>query len=164
MPWLWGAVIFFAFFYYLSYGYSKNILMIYSFTLVFLLVLHWTVYLQSKREVIISKKEKVVTIYETTFFRKITSTSFPLHTFIGIRSYLHSSEGAGNIHVELVHSDGIRGLPLSNFAISYGDKFLSYGLHENKEAEALRKAVSEFANLKDLGFLGSKWKIFPRIN
>jgi hypothetical protein len=80
-----------------------------------------------------------------------------LDDFSSVQSYISRGKGARNI-VELVTTDGNRGLVLSTFYPCGGKKFWSLQIEiENPEAALLASKVSEFITIKNVGFIGHKF-------
>lgn len=128
--------------------------------------LHWNAYQDYKKEVKLNKKTRTVNVMKVSFFGKVTVNTYHLDEFKGIRSYLRRSGKSNTNIVDLVFVDSDRGLMLSSFAPSSGKKFFTLKAShlENEKATELRRTVSNFTGLADIGFLGQKWLGYPNID
>lgn len=131
-----------------------------------LTTLHWNAYQDCKKEVKLNKKTRTVTVIKVSLFGKVTSKTYNLDAFKGVRSYLRSSGGSNTNIVDLVLADADHGLILSDFSPSSGKKFFTLSANhlESEKAEELRRAVSSFTGLADIGFLGQKWFGYHQID
>ena len=162
MPWVWLIFIFYAFFHFLSNGFSQNAIIAFLTIFGLITTVNWAVFQSSKREVLINKKDNEVTVFITNFLGKKSNKIYLINDFIGIRSYIYSGNDFAPNYVDLVFTDGKRGLLLSSFNHWSGDRFFKHDWYENKEATQLRDTVSKLTGLGDLGFIGKKWLGFPQ--
>ena len=162
MPWVWFIFIFYTFFHFLGNGFSQNVTIVLLTIFGLIIILHWAVFQSSKREVLIQKKDNKVTVFITNFLGKKNNKIYSINDFIGIRSYIYSGNNTAPNYVELVFTEGKKGLLLSSFNHWPGDKFFKHDWYENKEATELRDTVSKLTGLSDLGFIGKKWLGFPQ--
>ena len=162
VPIAWVVIGCFAFFHFLGNDYSKAALMIFIFAFLIIAMLHWSVFQQSKREVIINKQENKITVLEKSYLNKEIVQSYSISSFRGVRSYLPSYQGISppQNHIVLLYKDSDTNLLLSSFCVSSGNKFFTHGAYETNEAESLRIAVSELTGLTDFGFQNKNWRAF----
>lgn len=148
---------FFTFSIYLESGFSSQTQALLGLGVFFLVFGGWHQYLISKRHVLINKLTSQIEITEFSFFGTPKHITYSLSEFSSVQSYITRGKGARNI-VELVTTDGNRGLLLSSFFPCGGKKFWSLEIEtENPEAALLASKVSEFIKIKNTGFIGHKF-------
>lgn len=148
---------FFTFSSYLKFAFSTQTQALLGLTIFFTVWGVWSLYISSKRRVLIDKLTSQIQITEISFFGTQKHNTYSLGDFSSVQSYITHGKGARNI-VELVTRDGNRGLLLSSFLPSGGKKFWSLEIEtENQEAALLASKVSEFITVKNLGFVGHKF-------
>ena len=138
-------------------GFSTQTQALLGFGVFFLVFGGWHQYLDSKRQVLINKLTSQIELTEFSFLGKSKHTTYSLDDFSSVQSYISRGKGARNI-VELVTTDGNRGLLLSSFFPCCGKKFWSLDIEtENSEAALLASKVTEFIKIKNMGFIGHKF-------
>lgn len=148
---------FFTFSSYMKSGFSTETLAILGLGALLLIFGGWHQYLISKRQVLINKLTSQIQITEFSFFGTPKHLTYPLSDFSSVQSYITRGKGARNI-VELLTTDGNRGLMLSSFFPCSGKKFWSLETEtENPEAALLASKVSAFITIKNIGFVGHKF-------
>ena len=148
---------FFTFSSYLRSAFSAQTQTLLAFTIFFTVLGAWSQYVSSKRQVLINKLTSQIEITEFSVFGARKHNTYSLNSFGSVHSYITHGKGARNI-VELVTTDGNRGLLLSSFLPSGGEKFWSLEIEtENPEAALLASEVSGFITIKNLGFIGHKF-------
>jgi len=148
---------FFTFSSYLQSGFSSQTQALLGLGVFFLVFGGWHQHLISKRQVLINKLTSQIEITEFSFFGTLKHITYSLSDFSSVQSYITRGKGARNI-VELVTTDGNRGLLLSSFLPCGGKKFWSLEIEtENPEAAQLASKVSEFMKIKNTGFIGHKF-------
>ena len=153
---LWGFFIFGCITQYFILGFSK---FWFISPLVFLCIAacaHLFAHQVLKRRVKIDIKNQTIIVEEYTLFNRQKLKQFSTSEFNAVRSYISASRGGNTNLVELVRTSDNYGLILTNLPPSSGKQFWSLkSAHlENSNAEALRKNIVAFMQLKDLGFLG----------
>lgn len=142
---------------YLGSGFSAQTQATLAFTIFFTIFALWYLYTDSKRQVLINKSTKQIEIIECSIFGTQKYNNYPIGNFSSIQSYITHGKGARNI-VELVTSDGNRGLFLSSFLPCGGKKFWSFEIEtENPKAALLASQVAAFIPIKNTGFIGHKF-------
>ncbi|MBF4988343.1 hypothetical protein [Methylophilus sp. 14] len=142
---------------YLGSGFSAQTQAMLAFTIFFTVFALWFLHIHSKRQVLINKSTEQIEITEFSIFGTQKYKNYPLGNFSSIRSYITHGKGARNI-VELVTSDGNRGLFLSSFLPCGGKNFWSLEIEtENPEAALLASQVAAFLSIKNIGFIGHKF-------
>lgn len=148
---------FFIFSSYLKSGFSSQTQAMLGLGVFFLFCGGWHQYLISKRHVLINKLSSQIEVTEFSFFGTPKHITYSLSDFSSVQSYITRGKGARNI-VELVTTDGNRGLLLSCFPPCGGKKLWSLEIEtENPEAAQLASKVSEFITIKNTGFIGHKF-------
>ena len=153
---LWGFFIFSCITQYFILDFSK---FWFISPLVFLCIAacaHLFAHQALKRKVKIDIKNQTIIVEEYTLFNNQKFKQFSTSEFNAVRSYILASRGGNTNLVELVRASDNYGLLLTNLPPSSGKQFWSLkSAHlENSNAEALRKNIVAFMQLKDLGFLG----------
>lgn len=161
----WGFFVFLCITQYFSLGLSKFWL---SSTLIFLFMAtctHLFAHQISKRKVKIDIKNQTISVEEYTFFGCREFRQFSTIEFNAVRSFIPAKRGGNTNVIELVRTSDNFGLFLTNLLPSSGNQFWSLkSAHlENPEAEALRKKIAAYMQIKDLGFLGVTHKSFGLI-
>ncbi|WP_029148856.1 hypothetical protein [Methylophilus sp. 5] len=142
---------------YLGSGFSAQTQTMLGFTIFIQFFALWYLHIHSKRQVLINKSTEKIEITEFSIFGTQKYKNYPLGNFSSIQSYITHGKGARNI-VELVTSDGNRGLFLSSFLPCGGKKFWSLEIEtENPEAALLASQVAAFLSIKNIGFIGHKF-------
>lgn len=101
-----------------------------------------------------------IEINEFSFFGNRKQKTYPLSKFGSVQSYITHGKAARNI-VELVTTDGNRGLRLSSFLPCGGKKFWSLEIEtENPKAAVLTSKVAAFISIKNRGFIGHKFATY----
>lgn len=153
--------VFFTFSIYLKSGFSTQTQALLGLGTFFLFFGGWNYYLVSKKQILINKLTLQIKVTELSLFGTPKHITYSLGNFSSVRSYITRGKGARNI-VELVTTDGNRGLALSSFSPCGGKKFWSLEIEtENPEAALLASKVSEFIKIKNMGFIGHKFATSP---
>lgn len=113
---------FFTFSSYLSSGFSAPTQALLGLGGFFLFFGGWHEYLIFKRKVLINKLTSQIEITEFSFFGTPKHNTYSLGDFSSVQSYITRGKASRNI-VELVTTDGNRGLLLSSFFPGGGKKF-----------------------------------------
>lgn len=154
-PVLWLVILWiFTIANYLSKGFNLTTQTLLFFTLLMAAYGIWTLYIDSKKQILINKATRQIEVIHYTFFGTRLNSSYPIMYFGTIRSYISLGQGTRNV-VELITNDGTRALPLSSFLPNRGKKFWSLdGETENPEAAKLVTTVANFIHVQNLGFVG----------
>lgn len=114
----------------------------------------WMLYIDTKRKIIINKAIDQIQVHEMTLLGRQIRSSYTLSEFAYVRSIITPGRGALNC-VELVTATENWGLVIASFSPKGGQRFFSLVTErENPKAEALSKAIADYALLPNKGFQG----------
>lgn len=158
---LYAILLFFTVTSYLGKGFNTATLGLLCLTIALTASMFWSLYIASKKRILINKASKQIEIITYTFFGARQENSYPIMYFGSIRSYISLGGGSRNV-VELITNDGTRSLHLSSFLPHGRKQFWTMQVAtENPEAAKLVNAITDFIPLQNLGFCGYHFGKFP---